>query len=180
MGKNMVFCPFCGADFDLSKGNHICDPDVIEIQLMEMAEMGPDADGPSESELRQQLADIRRWESAGNGHIRVSPRFPDGEFARNWGGARPNTGGARPNSGRLKGRILNFRPFTHGEKGRTYSQVSIAFERCNSCGAIGWGLGWAEELYRPDAPVGDGYAGPQPGASIPDRPLVHVTGCKIK
>ena len=177
MGKNMVFCPFCGADFDKAKGNHICEPDVIEIQLMEMAEFGPDTDGPSESELSQQLADIRRWESTGNGHIRVSPRFPDGEFVvKSWGGPRLNAGGARPNSGPLRSRIPNFHPFAHGKKGRTYSQVSIYFERCNKCGAIGWSPEQGEQLYRPDAPEGESYA-PYPPQSVADRPLVHSPTC---
>ena len=94
-------------------------------------------------------------------------------MSKSWGGPRKNAGGARPFSGPLKKRIENFRPFAYGEKGDTYSQVSIAFERCNKCGAIGWEVLEREELYMQE---GESYAAAPP-QSIADRPLVHMAGC---
>jgi hypothetical protein len=94
------------------------------------------------------------------------------------GGPRPNSGGARPNSGPLPSRVV-LHPFTHREKGPTISMVSLAIERCNDCGAIGWEIEFPEKLYVPalSDSHGDGFCGPQP-ESIEGQELQHKPGCQ--
>ena len=174
-----VYCRFCGADYNRQtrwgSGEHVCDSRDIEIALLEFSEMGGSPDLPSEEEYRERLAQILAWEAAGNGHIRVSHRFPLEEDSGGWGGPRPKSGGPRPNSGPLAGTIRSFRPFAWREKGATLSSSQFEFTRCNACGAIGWESLREEMLWDASRPEGEGW---QDVEEVPDNPLAHAPGCE--
>lgn len=88
------------------------------------------------------------------------------------GTPRPNNGGSRSGAGALRKRV-QLKPFA-APKGETTSLCCIDFERCNHCGAVGWGE-YVENVWGMDGEWPVLVAEIEHAA----QPLQHKPGCPV-